>query len=380
MKVKRLSIALAALLAVSPAWSSQYRVQNYTYGWYQLDTSVTSSLFGTYPDGSPKSASTSETIGNVYMDGLPYSNSGNTAGSVPAALEHVGTWTGDASRGLSDVNYDLYAYTTWGSNHARTGFDKYKQVNSNSTSYYVPSDAFGVPLSVSPIQIDVQTNSYLYGYATSQWEELYMIGGSSISALGHYNATFHVDGTLGPSANSDGTGNASLYWSLRDFNNDNLLYISANYDAGSDSWSKTTYSAGNWDYQYGSGTLVINEDLQQNGGEFYFGTALYLNSLLQTSVSGNGVSNFEGTVEMTEFELPGGSSVYAISGSNLSNYHIAFDSTGGGGGVLCNDLNCATTGGGGGTVIPGVPEPETYAMMLAGLALVGWSARRWRSV
>jgi hypothetical protein len=30
----------------------------------------------------------------------------------------------------------------------------------------------------------------------------------------------------------------------------------------------------------------------------------------------------------------------------------------------------------GSTVAPPIPEPETYALMLAGLGLVGWAARR----
>lgn len=35
-----------------------------------------------------------------------------------------------------------------------------------------------------------------------------------------------------------------------------------------------------------------------------------------------------------------------------------------------------TTGGGGIGPTPAIPEPETYALMLAGLCLVGWAARR----
>lgn len=35
-----------------------------------------------------------------------------------------------------------------------------------------------------------------------------------------------------------------------------------------------------------------------------------------------------------------------------------------------------TTGGGGIDPTPAIPEPETYALMLAGLGLVGWAARR----
>jgi hypothetical protein len=35
-------------------------------------------------------------------------------------------------------------------------------------------------------------------------------------------------------------------------------------------------------------------------------------------------------------------------------------------------------GGGGGDPVPAIPEPQTYALMLAGLGLVGWMARRRR--
>jgi hypothetical protein len=33
-------------------------------------------------------------------------------------------------------------------------------------------------------------------------------------------------------------------------------------------------------------------------------------------------------------------------------------------------------GTGGGAIVPGIPEPETYAMLLAGLGLLGLVARR----
>jgi hypothetical protein len=372
MKISRLTLALAALLATSPAWSGQYRVQNSTQAWYYTNDSVSGSMYGSNADGSPKIFTTSEYLGSVWD-----SNSGNTSGSVPAALSYSGTWTGDASRGLNDVAYNLSAQTQWGANHAQISFDNYRQVDSTSTTYYVPSTALGVPIPGLPvIQSNTQTSSNVYGYAQSQWEELYMIGGSSISALGHYNATFHVDGKLGNSTNSDGTGYSSMSWSLRDFNNNSLVSINAGYNAANDSWYKQTYSAGISTYDIGTGQLVINEDLQENGGIFSFGTALYLNSQLQVNVSGNGVSSFENTVKMTKLELPGGSRVYAMSGANLSNYSVAFDGSNGGGGVLCDGLNCATTGIGGGTVVPGVPEPENYALMLAGLGLMATIIRR----
>ena len=44
-------------------------------------------------------------------------------------------------------------------------------------------------------------------------------------------------------------------------------------------------------------------------------------------------------------------------------------------GVFVASLKAGTATGGGG-IVPGVPEPETYAMMLAGLAAVGAAARR----
>ena len=369
MKKSRLLLALAAVLATSPTWASQYRVQNWVGAWYENYTGVTSALLGSNPDGSPKTFGNWETLGSVYGN-----NTGNTAASAPPALSYTGTWTGDAARGLNDVDYSVYASTTWGSNHAAISLDNYKQVDTSSTSNYVLSDAAGNPISGAPvIPVNTQTSSSASGYAQSQWEELYMIGGSSISALGHYNATFHVDGSIGPSTNANGTGSASMNWSLSDFNGQQLVSIQASYDVASNTWWKDTYSAGAWNSTSGSGTLTINEDLHENGGTFTYGTALSLNALLSTSVSGNGVNSFENTVKMTELELPGGSSVYAESGTPLSNYHVAFN--GNGGGVLCNDLNCAVNGTGGGTVVPGVPEPETWALMLAGLALV-WGARR----
>ncbi len=206
MKNSRLLLTLVAVLATSPAWASQYRVQNWLGAWYQNYTGVTSALLGNNPDGLPNTFGNWETLGSVYD-----SNTGNTAASAPPALSHTGTWTGDASRGLNNVDYSAYASTAWGSNHAAVSLNNYQQVDTNNTSYYVLTDPTGAPYpGAQVIPVKIQTSSNAYGYAYSQWEELYMIGGSSISALGHYNATFHVDGSVGPSTNAYGTGSASM--------------------------------------------------------------------------------------------------------------------------------------------------------------------------
>jgi len=240
----------------------------------------------------------------------------------------------------------------------------------------VPSDPLGNPLPDSPVvRVDTTVCSTSYAKAQSQWEDLFMIGASQqTQSVGQYDATFRVQGRLGPSTNTNGTGQARMVWSLRDFNHEQLIYISAGYHAAIDAWSKYTYSDGVWEFDWGTGPLVIDESLRLNGGTFQYGTPLYLNSLLRTYVSGNGVSSFGNTVGMTEFEVPSGSLVYAYSGTDLAAYGIVFD--GMGGGTLCHDLACASGTGGVGTVVPAIPEPEAYAMMLAGLGLIAFVVRR----
>lgn len=94
---------------------------------------------------------------------------------------------------------------------------------------------------------------------------------------------------------------------------------------------------------------------------------------MQVSVNGNGLSDAENTINLVRLDAPSGTRLYASSGASYGGV-ITFGG-GAGGGTVCTTLACVGGGGGGGNPPP-VPEPSTYALMLAGLGLTGWLARR----
>ena len=152
------------------------------------------------------------------------------------------------------------------------------------------------------------------------------------------------------------------------------------------------YMARDWEHKDTGGTYLKYEEvyLDDTDGHldkyltvavnFQYGTAQYVKSEADAQLWGEGNLDFSHSVEVVEVEVPEGTTFYSYA-SYLTGEELGFNVAGGiDGNTLPGGAGEYFGSGGGGTVIPGVPEPETYAMMLAGLALVGWSARRRRSV
>ena len=79
------------------------------------------------------------------------------------------------------------------------------------------------------------------------------------------------------------------------------------------------------------------------------------------------------------FSAPGGNAngSFTLTGGSEYIAYLTFTSTGGYGTVSGLTYNYdGTTGGGNTDLPPAVPEPETYALMLVGLGLMGMVARR----
>jgi len=350
MSLRTLALLGLTALACTAQAQSQYRLYAQAYGSYGNSIQTTSPVFGLDTSGNPNTVYGSIDYGFDYASAAAY----DQASALPQVTAG-GIWAGDASQGMTTVTANAYGMTNWGSNHASASISGYTPV---SQSY---DGDFVVGSSTWPMHVESQNYAYATGQST--WEELYQIGGGT--GTGQFTGTIHIDGTL---AGTQGVGGASLNWSLTTFSNQIVAAVYADYDAATDTWSKSIYSDGQWTYASGSGALAISEDVVSSYS-FAYGAALYLKSDLYTSVSGNGAADFSNTVQFTGMLLPQDTKVYVLSGANAADYGISF--AGNGDGTICQDLACAVGGG-----TPAVPEPGSYALLLSGLGLVAWIARR----
>ncbi len=129
------------------------------------------------------------------------------------------------------------------------------------------------------------------------------------------------------------------------------------------------YDSGTLDFTNGSGALASFFDAA--GGHFI--------DHIQFALSGSETVNITTTATATEFFINTGPALFTfVAGSSgippsfsgllgAGNYQVDIKSDTG---MFTANVNIA------GGSVAAVPEPETYALMLAGLALVGFSARR----
>ncbi len=385
------ALAAAAMLVASGSSLAQAsgvaRVTNQAWGYYYANTSLSIDV------GSTHIGDYSST--DWFLSPYGY-NFGTSAALAPAPVSLSDSSSGNPVTSPSTVTMDLRAGTTWGANHTYasiSGFDPYS--TSTTTTLCVTAPGSGTCLPGYPEQTQTLTSSnQAYGYSTSRWEEIYQTGGGG----GALSTTFNVHVSLGAKASGSGapSGSSQFFWAERDFSNTNVAYFSASYDAATDHWWANTFSNATGQYHYfdGSGSLTIGDAahpttfLATDGSgatfdgsitglrSFATGDVVYVDSYAQSYVSGNGVSDAENTVTLTHLTAPTGVRLLAGSGTN---YGGVF--SGGGSGGLCTDTSCLTGGGGGGGGgggVPAVPEPETYALLLAGLAVVGYAVRRRR--
>jgi hypothetical protein len=383
------ALAATAMLVASGSSLAQAsgvaRVTNQAYGYYYANTSLSIDI-GVTHIGDYSST-------QWFLNQYGY-NFGTSAAAAPVPVLLSGTDPGNSVTSPSTVNMDLRAGTTWGANHTYasiSGFDPYSTSSTTTLCPTLPGSGSCLPGYPEQTQT-LSTSNQAYGYAASRWEEIYQTGGGA----GALTTTFNVHVSLGAQPSGTGTpnGSAQFFWAERDFSNSNVAYVSASYDAATDHWWANTFSNATGQYHYfdGSGSLTIGDPahplLATDGSgatfdgsitglrSFATGDVVYVDSYAQSYVYGNGVSDAENTVTLTHLTAPAGVRLLAGSGTN---YGGVF--SGGGSGGLCTDTSCLTGGGGGGGGgggVPAVPEPETYALLLAGLAVVGYSVKRRR--
>ena len=349
-RLPKLALLGFAALSCAAHAQSQFRLLAEASGSYYNNVQTTSPVFGLDPSGNPNTVYGTIYYGSDYRSGAAY----NTSTPIPN-VSIGGTWAGDATQSMTTVTANAYGKTDWGSNHASASLSGYTQINQSYDGDFV----------VGPTTWPMHVESSTYASATGRsiWEELYQIGGGT--GTGQFTGTIHIDGML---SGTTGAGTATMNWTLTTFSNQLVASVYASYDGSADAWSLDVYSDGQWTSNTGTGALTINQDVI-GSYSFTYGSALYLKSDLYTWISGNGAADFSNTVQFTGMRLPQDAAVYVLSGAQASDYGISFG--GNGSGTICQDLACAAGGGS-----PPIPEPGTYALLLSGLGLVGWIARR----
>ena len=231
------------------------------------------------------------------------------------------------------------------------------------TSLHSRSSSSQVDAAMAPV--DFAPNTSVYTYATASWNQQLYLAPTATRVAGSYGAIL-VGITMDGSFPSVGSGYSQGFMRVESSFQDTAgVSYSSNFStfaqSGDSSWT---------------GSSTVFKKLL-----FQYGTAFNLNTYLQTYASGNGEADFSNTGKISSIELPLGTTLdsgaqQAGLGNTAALYGTVFNSA-------TADAQNTTwdfgNNGGGFTPAVPVPEPGTWAMMLAGLVAVGRLAYRRRN-
>ncbi|WP_310386164.1 PEP-CTERM sorting domain-containing protein [Roseateles sp.] len=273
---------------------------------------------------------------------------------------------GNTSSGLASVNYTIAA--------GQTSTDPiYNIVTSDGQygfSYAAQAEADRLRLRTKTTSTTVNAlgetasspNSQLWSYASASWNQQFLIESTPHRPKGSYGAIlvgFTLQGTTSDMVDGYAYGNGQLRSSFVDLAG---VSFSSSFQIGTNSgdptWtgSRTTYKK--LLFQYGT---VFNIDLNQWSQAYV-----------------NAESDFSHTGYISSIELPfqsmleSGAEQAGLGGTSQIYGNVTYSAT-------ADDINTnwdfSNNGGG---FNPPVPEPSSYALMLAGLAAMGFLVRRRR--
>lgn len=231
-------------------------------------------------------------------------------------------WYNSSTTGLSSPG-DAYAasYTAPGHNHA---YARSLYGGEYPGNYYNPATG----------QNEYRSLSFAAN-ARSQWVDIL-----TFSADGSYSATFNVDGLTG------GLSGPYTAWSWPDPYESTRSWDFNVTVKGLDDSVLATLSMG----QSGVSLTASFDESGPLNFDYVKGNRYLIVASLDVGVNNGGTVDFYNTASLSGLTLTPGTTMSAMSGTDYFNL--------------------------GSTVAPPIPEPETYALMLAGLGLVGWAARR----
>ena len=296
-----------------------------------------------------------------------FSNQSNTTQNLPGALgaalvsAHSGT---DVPLGAQAVTQSAYAFSDFGANHASVSTQGFDPNQSFLTDRAVcPTDAAGVCTGPTVL---ATSRSILAASATAStsWSEVLT---TNLSDQWLYQ-TYHIHGVISAASGTAqfGLGMLQFTWAQSNAAGQQLARVSGTFltdtNPGHNAvvWSVLEQSDRNplteltqpyFNYVGGFSQTAVTLDFDIQTADVILNHQFGVSSSLTLSSSGNVSGDFSNTIGLVDLSLPvGGVIVGSRSGTDYS-------------GIVSHYTPTA------------VPEPETLALMLAGLGLLGATTR-----